>query len=244
MTVYEVSFDDVGNAGNFIESSDYPAFDSITANDFTQTADGTVTGTNAAFGQIYAGDFSVQAMSARFYARRTGVDVGNLFLLTCFNQAGQTVSTNRFQSGGTWQVRDQTAAVYSSSLSVANDSWMRVEQRWNWANNTQDLRLFVGANLEGSVPDEEITGLIMDNRTSTTSLKQVAFGVNTTTSPVQTFEIRDVAWADELIWIGAYNLPVAGPSALKVGSSDVSAMRVGDDTVQKVYLGSNEIYSV
>jgi hypothetical protein len=69
--------------------------------------------------------------------------------------------TNRHQvrilATGELQLRNGTTAVAQTTLQLAANTWYRVE--WKIVTGTeQRLRVFTGANIEGTTPDEEISG--------------------------------------------------------------------------------------
>jgi hypothetical protein len=231
MTITEVSFTDTANAGNFITLSDYPALGVVTLDDWTQTADGTVTTDTDAPSLLASPAFAVQGMSQRFYFRRIGAeDSNNMNVCDIINENGDGVAQMRIRNasnGGDFQFRDQTTSAWVSSTGIANGEWARIEVQYDLGTLTMSARIFVGANLEGTTPDEEELGISMSNRVST-SLQRVRVGTPAVNTPTMQMEFRDIAWADELTWIGPYSAapPAGGTFYVVVGGVEQAATAV------------------
>lgn len=72
--------------------------------------------------------------------------------------AGNTAARARMgtNSAGTKLIiRDNATTVYTSTASIPTGAWFRVEWRLDSTAGQQQLRLFLGANLHGSTPDED-----------------------------------------------------------------------------------------
>lgn len=77
-------------------------------------------------------------------------------------QTGATTNGSNIQipASGAIRLRDVTTVVATSSITAVVDQWYRFEQFVDSAAGTHRLRVFTGANLHGTVPDDEISGAL------------------------------------------------------------------------------------
>lgn len=97
----------------------------------------------------------------RFYFRASAATPGTLVnIMKLYDNAG---AANRMridlQTTGAIVIRDADTTRATSSKTLANYEWVRIEVRINVTGTAMALRLYWGANLHGTTADEEITGL-------------------------------------------------------------------------------------
>ncbi len=115
-------------------------------------------GSSLTIKQVYAG--SVTHRFIRRYFRLNalpGAGTVNTLLRTRLSSTstGQVV----VGSSGTIQIRDVNTTVATSTNAVAVNTWFRIEWEVNGTGTaTQNCRLFLGANFNGTTPDETLTG--------------------------------------------------------------------------------------
>jgi hypothetical protein len=135
-----------------------------------------------------------------------------------------TVSAIRMQSDGTLLFRDGNVTVATSTTALSANQWTRIELFYNPASSSQTLRLFVGGNANGSIPDETLNGSA-SNGAST----DVAVGIITSQSN-QTYDIDELATGTSG-WIGSAStasIPaVSGTIASPVSWSEGSTKGLG-----------------
>lgn len=109
-------------------------------------------------------------------------------------------NTNRARVGltvaGLLLIQNGTTTVGTSTTVVAADTWYRVEWKLDNTGATQSLQIFVGANINGTTPDETITGTF-----STGTFNRVREG-NPTGFQIQVF--LDAVKDDNAAYPGSY----------------------------------------
>lgn len=96
---------------------------------------------------------------SRFYFRISAYPVGQSAILMQLRDSGQVDMSNvKIGTNGKINLSNLATTVATSAASVTLNQWVRAEVFWNQAANTQTLQLYYGANVDGSVPDETLTG--------------------------------------------------------------------------------------
>lgn len=248
MTITEVAFDDVGNAGNPISTTEYPALGAVDGT-WLQTVDNSVKATfDTAGAQLRTPLLGTGGASIRFYWRRVGAEQStNMNMLDVRDASNNRYATTRQRSGaggnfGDIQIRDVTTAVWVSSAEFPNDSWGRFEAQYDVTNGLQSVRLFEPANVEGTVPSNDRYGLLM-NRQAGTLVDHIRLGSESSNSSMS-MEIRNFAFSDQLEWIGPYVPPVAGITHFVWdGTTEKPATLTVWDGTQEIAVDATEIHA-
>lgn len=250
-TITDVRFDNIANAGNFATGSDYPELGSLSSSLWTQESDYSLSTDTSSEAFINTPDYTTQGLSARFYVMRTGTaDSNNMNICDCRNTGDTAESTIRMRAwagnDGDIQVRNADSSAWVSSTVTPNNEWVRIELQFDLANTLQQARVFTGSNVEGTTPDAEDTNIPM-NLGGGSALKHVRFGnYAVVTSPIMSMKIRDVAWVEDLTWIGPADPLPSGSTTekIRVGGTTPTKVYVGSVEATKVYNGSSLVWEV
>lgn len=74
------------------------------------------------------------------------------------NLGGTALAKIRLNASGSITIMNGNTAVGTSTLTIATGAWFRVEYKIDVAATTQTCQIFAGANVEGTTPDETISG--------------------------------------------------------------------------------------
>lgn len=144
----------------------------------------------------------------RVYLQLTGLPSGNTSLLQAYKSSGGTFLCEvQVTSAGKIRLRNSSfVAVATSTHTFSAGDEVRVEWDPNpGTSNTQTLRLFYGANLDGATPDETLTGA-----TGTAgNVEWLIVGVNSSA----TWHFRaDAIGIDNATWLGPVGVPTDPPA--------------------------------
>lgn len=166
---------------------------------------------------------SATTCSARISFSATGLRFFRFYIYLSSNPGGNTQVYSVYSSGtqrgdlritsaGKIQIRNGTTAVHTTTASLTLNAWNRVEWRVDNTNSQQQVRLYLGANCDGSTADED-TG----NRTYNTGTfdRHIA---GTHASGTLTYYIDDDA-ADDATWVGPAITSQDGTFTTAVGTA-------------------------
>jgi hypothetical protein len=124
---------------------------------------------NALLGS-FAGKYSVGATSTNTLMRKTftstnlryfrmyvkfDAPAGILRRLARIRLVSSVIANIQLSVGGKFQMTDAASGVWTSTLTPSAGTWYRLEWMVNATTNKQRLLMFTGANLHGTVPDED-----------------------------------------------------------------------------------------
>lgn len=123
---------------------------------------------NAASFTVSTSDFSngvmpfspeLSHMYLRVYFRCSAYPSGNTGIMTIRTSGGTTLANIQLSTTGRIRVRNGSTLVATSTNPVGTNSWVRLEWHWNGAAGSQDFRLFLNPNVEGTTADETLSSL-------------------------------------------------------------------------------------
>lgn len=122
--------------------------------------DATVAGTA---GEVSMGS-ALQHVHVRFYLRPGTFPPSNLSILNIQNAGASVLAGLQLSTTGRLRVRNGFTLTATSTSTITQNQWTRIEWAYNGATGLQDVRIFRGANLEGTVADEVISnqGAVVD----------------------------------------------------------------------------------
>jgi hypothetical protein len=89
------------------------------------------------------------------------VDITTALVIMSTQTGGTLNGSNVFvTAAGVLRLRDGTTTTATSALTVAVGQWYRFEQFVDAGTGTHSLRVFTGANLHGTTPDDTISGAL------------------------------------------------------------------------------------
>lgn len=162
------------------------------------------------------GRYDLAAASSTIYLRQyvkfTGAFPSNGTGIGYLRNSGGTVLARlEVNSAGTFDIKNGTTLQATSTTTATLDQWCRLEWGLNAATG-QELRIYVGANVEGTTPDETITGAF----TATTGQQMLlGWGGNTAnrTMYLDAVAIDNATWVGPLV-SGGTPATVAAPAAV------------------------------
>ena len=131
----------------------------------------------------------------RFYFQVGAITASNQYFWSAWMSTTTQVSTLRVTSAGKIGVGNGAVLAFTSATVLTAGTWVRVEIGLDSAAGKQHLRLFVGANIEGVVPDEEQLNIAMP----TSGFDRVAEGLQSAALSTLTYD--NVA-GDSSGWVG------------------------------------------
>lgn len=152
---------------------------------------------NAASFAVSTSDFSnglmpfspeLSHMYLRVYFRCSAYPSGNVGIMTIRNSGGTALANVQLSSTGKIRVRNGVTLAATSTNSVGVNSWVRLEWHWDGAAGSQDFRLFLNPNVEGTTADETLSSL----GAVTGFADRITIGIVDATTSV-TFDIDELA---------------------------------------------------
>lgn len=108
------------------------------------------------------GQFNLSSLSAfysRMYFRLAAYPTGQSLYLMHIRDSGAVESSNvKVSTAGKISLSNLNNAVATTAGALPLNQWIRAEVFWNRAAGTQTLQLYYGANVEGTTPDDTLTG--------------------------------------------------------------------------------------
>lgn len=160
---------------------------------------------------------------ARFYVRVDAIPSSTMTIWNMYN-GSNSVSGVVIDSSGKIHLRNVFASIGSTNYIVSPGSWMRIEVMWDRTNSTQQMRLFKGSNVDGTVPDETLSGVANSTETSATSMRTGI--VNGMTNHIN--DVDDLAY-DTRDWIG----PAIASNSISGVSGDITTPTVWSEGTVK-----------
>lgn len=123
-----------------------------------QTIEGTLAADFSASGaQCRAGLFPAATglYFRRFYVYFTALPASNSYIGAVALTGQGSQADMRVETDGRIAIRDGFSAVWTSTVTLAAGEWHRIEWKLDSTGLVQACRLFIGANLHGTTPDDE-----------------------------------------------------------------------------------------
>ena len=157
----------------------------------------------------------------------------------------------QLQAGGTIRIRNGLTATDTSTTALSTGTWYRFEWEYDYANTTQTLRVWTGANIESSDPADAVelkTGVKELSGTLDTGTTEGWWvGPNDTPGATTvTYDIDSVAWGDA-DWIGPYDTgvtPITGTDSTQISSSETAAITNSFSGTDSTQITSTETASI
>lgn len=104
--------------------------------------------------------FSPQLNNAyvRFYFRASVYPSSNIGIMTIRDSGGSALANIQLSTTGKVRIRNGVTLAATTTNSIGVNTWVRLEWNWN-GTGSQNFRLFLNANIEGTTPDEQFTSL-------------------------------------------------------------------------------------
>lgn len=137
---------------------------------------------------------SVASRYYRFYVRMSAIPSSTQTILASRN-GSTAVSNIRIQNDGTLSIRDGTSTVDTSTVTITANQWARLELHYDSAGAKQWLRIFLGDNVDGQIPDQVLSGSATNGSTDNFQAGLV------TAQTSQTYDLDDIA-TSTAGWLG------------------------------------------
>lgn len=138
----------------------------------------------------------MQHVCVRFYIRPGTFPPSNLPIVTIQNTGSTALANFQLSTTGKLRVRNGNTLTATSTTTLTQNQWTRIEWTYNGQAGLQHVRIFAGANVEGTTADETISnqGAVVDRAAS------IVVGIITST-PSVTIDFDDFAvdtdkWVD------------------------------------------------
>ena len=138
----------------------------------------------------------LQHVTIRFYIRPGTLPPSNTSIFILDNASATTLAGLQLSTTGRLRIRNGVTLTATSTTTIAQNQWTRIEWSYNGVAGQQSVRIFTGANLEGTVADEQITnqGAVADR------VSRIIMGIPVAT-PSVTVDFDDLAidtdkWVD------------------------------------------------
>lgn len=163
-------------------------------------ATGSTAGDNAVGRDIFSAGL-VSNRWRRFYFLSSTIGTSDLIICGAFSTNATTRARLKLNIAGTFTIQNGVTAVGTSTTVLSADTWCRLEWELNGGAGTQTLRIFVGANVEGTTPDETVGPFTFNAGTFDRQMD----GMVVAPTAAKTIYIDNVA-GDDATWLG----PVGG----------------------------------
>jgi hypothetical protein len=152
----------------------------------------------------------------RMYFRVSdGTPTSSFALQNFFESDDTTVGCDvRLSSAGNIQLRAPATTRYTSSTTIAADTWYRLEVKVTSSATVghMEARLFIGTNVNGTTPDESFGSSSANWDTGDGTVGGVIFGICATTGQTSySMSVDDIGISD-VDWLGSANPPAASAS--------------------------------
>lgn len=170
---------------------------------------------------------------ARMYVRVPSVPTSGLVDLAVA-RGGTSQRARIGLSNGKLVLRNIGTIVWTSADAFPADTWCRLEWRLDNTAGTQQVRMFVGTNVHGTVPDESSTAVTF---TKGTEVDVVRFGPANNTLTVPWTAYYDALVISNSFWPGPGYTPTTSGGAITV---DAGADQIGVEPWSTVTLTASE----
>lgn len=218
-----------GAANNATLNTSTTVFGTVNAG-WEHSTDYAVTGTRSAHTSDSGSTFMSYAPTdgAVFYQRlyvrvQTALPAANMVLIRAYQTTGPATRAQvRLKTDGTFDIRNGTTSVATSTFALTTGAWVRLEWLVDETAGVNSLRIFHGANLNGSTADETLTSSALATGVTTNQLD-----VGQVSTPSGVVDLYLDAWAYSTAgWVGpaAAGATFATTVAAATGDGGVGAL--------------------
>lgn len=200
-----------GSGTSFTANNSSPLFGMFARNSSTGAA---------AANMRYTYSPTVSQINSRVYMRINNLPASPTTITILRDSGAAALNAIRMDEQGKIFIRNNNTTVATSTTTITPGQWFRLELQSNVVSGSQTLRIFTGANVNGSAPTESITGSI-----STTPVTDIAVGLVTAdnnTLDIDEFATSTNGWVgpvDESIIPAITSGTIASPAAWNEGTT-------------------------